>query len=102
MSISNGLMHAIITCNIFEIVFEIEIPLVRSSGCQYIIVLTDYFSKTIAKNKLIFEDLICTYVRIPEKILSDRSQSFIGKVVSHLNILLGIKQTKTLKTLVNM
>ncbi len=91
MSISNGLMQAIITSN----VFEIEIPLVRSSGCQYIIVLTDYFSKTIAKNKLIFEDLICTYVRIPEKILSDRSQSFIGKVVSHLNILLGIKQTKT-------
>jgi putative transposase len=104
---ATGLMQAIITGNVFEMVAIDHLrPLVRSNGCEYIIVLTDYFSKfavckAIAKNnartaaKFIFEDLICTYGRIPERILSDRSQSFIGKVVSHLNILLGIKQTKT-------
>jgi hypothetical protein len=91
-------MQAIINGNVFEMVAIDHLgPFVRSSGCEYIIVLTDYFSKFAvykAIAKFTFEDLICTYGRIPEKI-SDRSQSFIGKVVSHLNILLGIKETKT-------
>jgi len=104
---SAGLMQPIITGDIFEQVSIDHLgPLVKSNGYEYIIVLTDNFSKfaickPVAKNnaksaaKFIFEDVICAYAHTPKRILSDCSQSFLGKIVSHLNILMGIKQVKT-------
>jgi len=104
---ASGLMQPIVTSNVFEMLAIDHLgPLVKSKNYEYIIVLTDYFSKfaickPVAKNnakavaKFIFEDLICSYGRIPTRLLSDCSQAFIGKMVSHLNILLGIKQVKT-------
>ena len=102
-----GLMAPIITGSVWEMVSIDHLgPLNKSFGCQWIIVLTDNFSKIAlakpmaTKNaksvaKFIFEDLILTYACIPQKLLSDCSQSFLGKIVSHLNILMGIKQLKT-------
>ena len=104
---AQGLMQPIVTGSVFEMVAIDHLgPFVKSNGYQYIIVLTDNFSKlaickpvatTNAKSvaKFLFEDLILTYACIPQKILSDCSQSFIGKIVSNLNILMGIKQVKT-------
>ena len=103
----NGLMQPIVTGSVFEMVAIDHLgPFVKSNGHQYIIVLTDNFSKlaickpvctTNAKSvaKFIFEDLILTYACIPNKLLSDCSQSFLGKIVTNLNILMGIKQIKT-------
>ena len=102
-----GLMQPIITSSVFELTAIDHLgPFVKSNGYQYIIVLTDNFSKLAickpvtsmsAKNvaKFLFEDLILTYAVIPNKLLSDCSQSFLGSVVSHLNIFMGIKQLKT-------
>ena len=102
-----GSMQPIVTSKAFEILAIDHLgPLPKSFGNEYIIVLTDNFSKlAVAKPvsstssklvaKFIFEDIILTYAAIPQKLLSDCSQSFLGKVVSHLNILMGIKQVKT-------
>lgn len=78
----------------------------ESNGHEYIIVLTDTFSKfaicqpvksSNAKlvAKFIFEDVICTFCTVPERIQSDRNQSFLGNVVSDLNILMRMKKVRT-------
>jgi hypothetical protein len=50
-------------------------------------------AKTVAK--FLFEDIICIFARIPQKPLSACNQAFLGIVITHLNILMGIKQLKT-------
>jgi hypothetical protein len=104
---SSGLMQKIVTGNVFSLVaLDFLGPLIRSNGYEYILVLTDNFSKfavckPVAKPNaksaanFIFQDIICTFARIPDRILSDCAPSFLGKIVTHLNILMGIKQTKT-------
>jgi hypothetical protein len=102
-----SLMQPIIVGHVFEqLAIDHVGKLPKSNGFQYIIVLTDTFSKyavckPVAKSnaktvaKFLFEDIICTFARIPQKLLSDCNQAFLGKVVIHLNILMGIKQLKT-------
>jgi hypothetical protein len=102
-----GLMMPIRVGNVFEqVAIDHLSSLPKSNGCEYIIVLTDTFSKfaickPVAKSnaktvaKFLFEDLICAYCRTPERILSDCNLAFLGKVVTHLNVLMGIKQVKT-------
>ena len=103
----SGLMQPIVTGSVFEMVAIDHLgPLPKSNGYEYIIVLTDNFSKfaivkpvtsTGARSvaKFIFEDLILTFGVIPPKFLSDCHKSFMGKIVKHLNILMGIKQVRT-------
>jgi len=79
----------IVVSYVFEqVVIDHLGKLVKSNSCEYIIVLTDTFSKfaickpvyksdakTVAK--FIFESLIGIYAVVPEKLLSDCNQAFL-------------------------
>jgi hypothetical protein len=87
----NGKMMSIVVSYVFEqIAVDYLKPLPKSNGNEHVIVITDTFSKfaickpvrrnnTKTADKFIFEHVICAYVRIPAKLLSDCSQSFFGK-----------------------
>ncbi len=94
-----GLMMPIIVGNVFEqVAIDYLSSFPKSNGCEYIIVLTETFSKfaickAVAKSdaktfaKFLFEDLICAYARTPERLLSDCNLAFLGSRYSfeHFN-----------------
>ena len=103
----NGFLQPIITDMPFQqIAIDHVGEFVKSkSGNKYVIVVTDTFSKyaickavrrSDAENvaKFLFNDIICIY-GAPQRILSDRAQCFLGKLIRELNKLMGIEQRMT-------